>query len=72
MPTGEGEDPAGAAASAAETTDLLIADYALDQRRSVAYLTGTRQLAERVADETAKLGPEVARFAGSDESGFRI
>jgi len=37
MPTGEGNT----------LVALLIADLALDQGRSVAYLTGTRQLAER-------------------------
>ena len=46
MPTGEGKTlPA-----------LLIADYVLDQGRSVAYLTGTRQLAERVEDEPRSWG----------------
>ena len=40
MPTGEGKT----------LLALLIADYALDRGRSVAYLTGTRQLAERVED----------------------
>lgn len=51
---------------------LLIADYALDQGRSVAYLTGTRQLAERVQDEAAKLGLEVVRFAGWDYGGAKL
>jgi hypothetical protein len=35
----------------------------------VAYLTGTRQLAERVQDEAARLGLEVVRFAGKDYGG---
>jgi len=48
---------------------LLIADYALDQGRSVAYLTGTRQLAERVEDEAEKLGLEMVRFASKDYGG---
>ncbi|OZD06448.1 hypothetical protein CH275_09500 [Rhodococcus sp. 06-235-1A] len=42
---------------------LLIADYALDQGRTVAYLAGTRQLAERVKAEAEELGLEVALFS---------
>ncbi|QCB51788.1 hypothetical protein E5720_17675 [Rhodococcus sp. PAMC28707] len=42
---------------------LLIADYALDQGRTAAYLAGTRQLAERVKAEAEELGLEVALFA---------
>lgn len=45
MPTGEGKT----------LLALLIADYALDHGRSVAYLTGTRQLAERVEEEAQAL-----------------
>jgi hypothetical protein len=62
MPTGEGKT----------LLALLIADYALDQGRSVAYLTGTRQLAERVQDEAVKLGLEVVRFAGKDYGGAKL
>ena len=46
MPTGEGKT----------LLALLIADWALDQGRSVAYLTGTRQLAERAKEEAKKPG----------------
>lgn len=42
---------------------LLIADYALDQGWTVAYLAGTRQLAERVQAEAVQLGLEAALFA---------
>jgi hypothetical protein len=62
MPTGEGKT----------LLALLIADYALDQGRSVAYLTGTRQLAEKVQDEAVKLGLEVVRFAGRDYGGAKL
>lgn len=62
MPTGEGKT----------LLALLIADYALDQGRSVAYLTGTRQLAEKVQDEAAKLGLDVVRFAGRDYGGAKL
>lgn len=62
MPTGEGKT----------LLALLIADYALDQGRSVAYLTGTRQLAERVQDEANKLGLEVVRFAAKDYGGAKL
>jgi hypothetical protein len=42
---------------------FLIADEALDRGRSVAYLTGTKQLAEQVADQARQLGElEVACF----------
>ncbi len=47
MPTGEGKT----------LLALLIADWALDQGQSVAYLTGTRQLAERVEEEAANVRP---------------
>ena len=44
---------------------FLIADEALDRGRSVAYLTGTKQLAEQVADQARQLGDlEVACFWG--------
>ena len=62
MPTGEGKT----------LLALLIADHALDQGRSVAYLTGTRQLAERVEEEAEKLGLEMVRFASRDYGGARL
>lgn len=62
MPTGEGKT----------LLALLIADYALDQGRSVGYLTGTRQLAERVQDEASKLGLDVVRFAAKDYGGAKL
>lgn len=62
MPTGEGKT----------LLALLIADYALDQGRSVAYLTGTRQLAERVQDEATELGLEAVRFAARDYGGAKL
>ncbi len=62
MPTGEGKT----------LVALLIADYALDHGRSVAYLTGTRQLAERVDEEARKLGLEVVRFAAKDYGGAKL
>ncbi|MGH3874877.1 MAG: DEAD/DEAH box helicase [Pseudonocardiaceae bacterium] len=62
MPTGEGKT----------LVALLIADYALDQGRSVAYLTGTRQLAERVEVEASKLGLDVVRFASRSYGGARL
>jgi hypothetical protein len=62
MPTGEGKT----------LLALLIADWALDQGRSVAYLTGTRQLAEHVEDEAGKLGLDVVRFAARDYGGARL
>jgi hypothetical protein len=45
LPTGEGKTLIG----------LLLADWALDQSMSVAYLTGTRQLAEQVQRQAAPL-----------------
>lgn len=51
---------------------LLIADYALDQGRSVAYLAGTRQLAERVQVEAEQLGLEVALFAAKSYGGTTL
>ncbi|WP_101789189.1 DEAD/DEAH box helicase family protein [Nonomuraea indica] len=62
MPTGEGKT----------LLALLIADYALDQGLSVAYLTGTRQLAERVEDEASRLGLETVRFSSKNYGGARL
>lgn len=62
MPTGEGKT----------LLALLIADWALDQGRSVAYLTGTRQLAERVEKEAEKLGLDIVRFASKDYGGAKL
>ena len=62
MPTGDGKT----------LLALLIADWALDQGRSVAYLTGTRQLAEHVEAEARRLGLEVVRFAGRDYGGAKL
>ena len=62
MPTGDGKT----------LLALLIADWALDQGRSVAYLTGTRQLAEHVEAEGQRLGLEVVRFAGRDYGGAKL
>jgi len=36
------------------------------------YLTGTRQLAERVEDEATKLGLDVVRFAAKDYGGAKL
>lgn len=62
MPTGEGKT----------LLALLIADWALDQGRSVAYLTGTRQLAERAENEAEKLGLDTVRFASRDYGGAKL
>ena len=62
MPTGEGKT----------LLALLIADWALDQGRSVAYLTGTRHLAEQVEEEATKLGLDVVRFAAKDYGGAKL
>jgi hypothetical protein len=62
MPTGEGKT----------LLALLIADWALDHGRSVAYLTGTRQLAERVEEEAEKLGLDTVRFASRDYGGAKL
>ena len=48
---------------------LLIADYALDEGRSVAYLTGTRQLAQYVMDEADILGLDSVLFSGGKYGG---
>ena len=58
MPTGEGKT----------LVALLIADYALERGKSVAYLTGTRQLAEHVSLEADKLGMDAVRFARANYS----
>ena len=62
MPTGDGKT----------LLALLIGDWALDQGWSVAYLAGTRQLAEHVEHEAARLGLEVVRFAGRDYGGAKL
>ncbi|MBA0127286.1 DEAD/DEAH box helicase family protein [Haloechinothrix sp. YIM 98757] len=62
MPTGEGKT----------LLALLIADYALDRGWSVAYLTGTRQLADRVVEEAEALGLDVVRFAAKDYGGAKL
>ncbi|KQV11420.1 MULTISPECIES: DEAD/DEAH box helicase family protein [unclassified Kitasatospora] len=62
MPTGEGKT----------LLALLIADYALTRGWSVAYLTGTRQLAERVEEEAEALGLDVVRFASKDYGGAKL
>lgn len=60
LPTGEGKTLIG----------LLIADWALDEGMSVAYLTGTRQLAEQVMEQVGDLSELVAhRFAGGHYPG---
>ncbi|MEU7753771.1 DEAD/DEAH box helicase family protein [Micromonospora sp. NPDC049171] len=62
MPTGEGKT----------LLALLIADHALSRGWSVAYLTGTRQLAERVEEEAEDLGLDVVRFAAKDYGGAKL
>jgi len=63
LPTGEGKTLIG----------LLIADWALDEGMSVAYLTGTRQLADQVMGQAASLSGLVAhRFAGGDYPGAAL
>ncbi|MDJ1132019.1 DEAD/DEAH box helicase family protein [Streptomyces iconiensis] len=62
MPTGEGKT----------LLALLIADHALSRGWSVAYLTGTRQLAERVEEEAEALGLEVVRFAAGEYGGAKL
>lgn len=63
LPTGEGKTLIG----------LLIADWALDEGMSVAYLTGTRQLADQVMNQ-AQLLPELLahRFAGGSYPGAAL
>lgn len=62
MPTGEGKT----------LLALLIADHALSRGWSVAYLTGTRQLAERAEKEAEDLGLDVVRFAAKDYGGAKL
>jgi hypothetical protein len=63
LPTGEGKTLIG----------LLIADWALDQGMSVAYLTGTRQLADQVMGQAAVLsGLLTHRFAGGHYPGAAL
>lgn len=62
MPTGEGKT----------LVALLIADWFLEQGRSVAYLTGTRHLADQVKEEAEKLGLEAVRFAARDYGGAKL
>jgi hypothetical protein len=46
---------------------LLIGDLALDRGMSVAYLTGTKQLAEQVLDQAKSLkGLKIVRFSGKN------
>ncbi len=60
LPTGEGKTLIG----------LLIADWALDQGMSVAYLTGNRMLATQVVGQAAQLpGLEIRRFEGKNYPG---
>ena len=42
---------------------LLIADWALDEGQSVAYLTGTKQLADQVKSESDRLGLPMHQFS---------
>lgn len=62
MPTGEGKT----------LVALLIADYALDQGLSVAYLAGNRVLAEDVEDQAKDLGLEAVRFSGRNYGGAKL
>ena len=63
LPTGEGKTLIG----------LLIADWALDEGMAVAYLTGTRQLAEQVMDQARSLSELVThRFAGGHYPGAAL
>lgn len=62
MPTGEGKT----------LVALLVTDYMLDQGHSVAYLTGTRQLAEQVHREATELGLDVVRFESGDYGGAQL
>jgi hypothetical protein len=63
LPTGEGKTLIG----------LLIADWALDQGMSVAYLTGTRVLANQVMEQTRLLPGLVAhRFEGRNYPGAAL
>lgn len=63
LPTGEGKTLIG----------LLIADWALDEGMAVAYLTGTRQLADQVMDQASSLSELVThRFAGGHYPGAAL
>jgi hypothetical protein len=63
LPTGEGKTLIG----------LLIADWALDEGISVAYLTGTRQLADQVMDQASALSGLVThRFSGGNYPGASL
>jgi hypothetical protein len=62
MPTGEGKT----------LVALLIADWFLEQGWSVAYLTGTRHLADQVREEAEKLGLEAVRFAARHYGGAKL
>jgi len=63
LPTGEGKT----------LIALLIGDWALDEGRSVAYLTGTRQLAEQVEAQAHQLsGLVVHRFWGGNYPGAAL
>lgn len=63
LPTGTGKTLVG----------LLLADWALDQGMAVAYLTGTNQLAEQVAEQAAALGTlEISRFWGGHYPGSEL
>ena len=60
LPTGEGKTLIG----------LLIADWALDEGKSVAYLTGTRQLADQVMGQAGAItGLAACRFSGGNYRG---
>jgi hypothetical protein len=63
LPTGEGKTLIG----------LLLADWALDEGMSVAYLTGTRQLADQVMDQAGALSGLVThRFSGGNYPGAAL
>ncbi|ACU72915.1 DEAD-like helicase [Catenulispora acidiphila DSM 44928] len=59
MPTGDGKT----------LVALLVADLALDEGKSVAYLAGTRQLAAHVQREADALGLDTVRFSGGQYGG---
>jgi hypothetical protein len=63
LPTGEGKT----------LIALLIGDWALDQGLSVAYLTGTNQLAEQVETQASDLpGLAMHRFSGGNYPGAAL
>ena len=63
LPTGEGKT----------LIALLIADWALDEGMSVAYLTGTKQLAKQVQGEAATLQKlDVHRFESGNYPGAKV